>query len=239
MDGLRIAASFGITPNKLGFCGPQVSEGQKTLRKYLYYGKNSAKTRKVMKQFEGAYSYYVLIAKKNKIKDPFHEKVVSAYWVGNELLEKVDTRDLKKMVLTKFTQPGLLNKEEALRRVDRIPENAKPHHSFHVFILGTVTGKIDLDTIKLKDICRPGWGQVMELKIKNSKSKVIVKYQPIVKGYKLGKEKTKEIDWDKKVISRLKAGDWVAFHWNTLAKVLTKEEVKNLKKYTQNTLNSL
>jgi hypothetical protein len=168
MSGLKIAASFGVTPNKLGFCGPQVSKEQKAIREYLYHSKNAAKVRKVMKQFEGAYSYYLLIAQKNKIRDPFDEKVVSAYWIGNDMLEKVGAADLKKMVLARFVRPGLLNKKEALKRIEKIPDNAKPHHSFHVFILGTVTGKIDLNTVKLKDICRVGWGKIK----KNQKSKI-------------------------------------------------------------------
>jgi hypothetical protein len=239
MDGLRVAAGFGVTPNKLGFCGPQVTMEQKALREYLYYGKNAAKARNALKKFEGAYNYYLLIAKKNKIKDPFDEKVVSAYWIGNELLEKVDAEDLKKMVLTKFTQPGLLSKKEALRRIDNIPSSAKPHHSFHVFILGTVTGKIDLNTVKLKDICRVGWGKIK--KIENKKSKITISYRTAVRDKKirLGKHKIKELDWDKKIIPELKMGDRVAFHWNTPVRILTKEDVKNLKKYTQNTLNSL
>ncbi|HLN18798.1 MAG TPA: DUF6390 family protein [Patescibacteria group bacterium] len=237
MGGLRIAASFGITPNRLGFCGPQELEEQKILRNYLYLGKNPAKARKIMSRFEGAYSYYLLIARKNKIKDPFDERVVSAYWIGNELLEKVDASDLKKMVLSRFTKSGLLKKDEAMRRIDLIPKNAKPHHSFHVFILGTVTGKIDLNTIKLKDICRPGWGRIKKVDYK--KSEVSVEYQPVTNLYKLGGIRIKKVDWDKKVIPELKVGEWVAFHWNTIAKRLTKEEVRNIKKYTQITLISL
>jgi hypothetical protein len=241
MSGLKVAASFGRTPNTLGFCGPQALDEQKALREYLYYGKDIARAKKVMSKFEGAYSYYLLIAKKNNIRDPFDERVVNAYWIGNNLLEKVNTEDLKKMVLRRFTKPGLLSKEEALKRIEKIPNSAKPHHSFHVFIMGTVTGKIDLNTIKLKDICRVGWGRVAKLNVRGSKSKVIIKYQPVIrdKKIKLGKYKLKELDWDKKAVPELKIGDRVAFHWNTLTKVLTKEEMKNLKKYTQNTLNSL
>lgn len=237
MDGLRIAASFGLMPNKLGFCGPQASEEQKALREYLYFGKNPKKARKIMSRFEGAYSYYLLIARKNKIRNPFDEKVVSAYWIGNELLEKVDASDLKKMILSRFTKPGLLDKGEALRRIEKIPQNAKPHHSFHVFILGTVTGKIDLNTVKLKDICRPGWGKIK--RIDDKKSEVSVEYQPVTNAYRLGRIKKRKVDWDRKILPELKAGDQVAFHWNMIAKLLSKEEVKNIKKYTQVTLDSL
>lgn len=239
MDGLRLATSFGLAPNRLGYCGTQISKKQKILREFVYTGKKEQETRKIISGFEGAYNYYCLIARKNGIKDPLNKKVVEAYWIGNKLLEKVSGEDIKKMILKRFAVPGLLDRAEAEERIKKISSKAKPHHSFHVFILGTVTGKIDLNTTKLKDVCRVGWGKVLELENRGSKPKAIVAYKPIVKGYKFGKEKKIEIRWDKKIIPELKIGDWVAFHWREVSMVLTGENIKNLEKYTLNSLKQL
>jgi len=89
MSGLKLAALYGIKPHSLGFCGPK---DKGALLNYLK-GKSASrqtgkKIRKILEQFKGAYPYYELIAKNNGIKDPFDERVVRAYWVGNKLLEK-------------------------------------------------------------------------------------------------------------------------------------------------------
>lgn len=235
-----MAASFSIVPNRLGFCGPQVSREQKILREFIRTGEKRSEARKILGKFEGAYGYFCLIARKNEIKDPFQEKVVEAYWIGNNLLDNVSVRDIRGMIKKKFTRPGLLSQEEANRRIEKVPFGARPHHSFHVFILGTVTGTIDLNTVNLKDICRVGWGKVREID-ERFENKVVVDYQPAVKEgtIKLGEFEKKELFWDKEVVSQLKAGDYVAFHWGVVSCLLNRRQIINLKKYTEITLNLL
>lgn len=193
----------------------------------------------VLKKFEAAYAYYELIAQKNKVKaGPFNKRVVEAYWIGNELLEKVKARDLREMIVEKFTRPGLLSIQQAETKVKLIPESAKPHHSFHVLILGSITGRVDFDNnTKLMDICRIGWGKVSKLKT----SKISISYNPLIgkKIIKLGKPIKKEIIWDKKILPGVKVGDWVSFHWNYAIQVLREQDILNLYKYTQNTLDAL
>src|SRR4030043_926519 len=117
MSGLKIAALYGIKPHTLGFCGPQEKSASRLILSYLSGKKISGKKiRKIFEKFEGAYSYYKLIAKSNKIKDPFNEKVVKAYWIGNNLLEKVKTEDLRKMIARDFSRPGLLSKKTAFKK---------------------------------------------------------------------------------------------------------------------------
>jgi hypothetical protein len=199
MSGLKMAALYGIYPHQLGFCGPE--KESKLLLDYLRGKKVSQKeVREILKQFEGAYSYYKRIAKDNKIKDVFDQKVVKAYWIGNNLLKKAP----------------------------------QAHHSFHVFIVGSVTGRIELKG-KLLDICRISWGKV----IKKGRNKVIIKYQPIkkVKGkYILADFTEKNILWDKELVPGIKIGDTVSCHWNHLIQVLNNQDVANLKKYTNLTL---
>ena len=244
MSGLKIAALFGLRPHLLGLCGPKEALEQRLLLKFLQGKLSHRQILSVIKKFKGAYSYYCLIAKKNKIKTrPFNKKVVEAYWIGNELLDKVTADDLKKMVKENFSGPGLLDKDEAAKKASKIPAGSKPHHSFHVLVIGSVTGSVDFKNTKLKDVCRIGWGKVADRpKTKNKKLETfIVKYQPLVGGkkIKLGRPVKKEIFWDREIVSDVKIGDWVAFHWNWMVKVLTLQEVANLKKYTLNTIKSL
>jgi hypothetical protein len=243
MRGVKRAILYGFAPHNLGFCGPKEKQTKKFLN-YLKTKKEEKKIRKIFENFEGAYSYYELIAKKNGIKDPFNERVVEAYWLGNELLDKVDLASLKELVRQRFSRPGLLPRKVAEEKAKNIPAGSLPHHSFHVLIIGSVTGRVKLSG-KLLDICRVGWGRVVrimnyELGIKNNKTKVLVKYRPLVgeKKLRLGKPINKELDWNKNLASRLKKGDWVSFHWNQVCEVLTKDQVRNLEKYTKRNISA-
>lgn len=239
MLGLRITALYGIKPHTLGFCGPREKKSARAVLSYLS-GKeiSEKKIRKIFERFEGAYSYYKLIAKANRIKDPFDTKVVKAYWIGNNLLDKVSARKLREMVAKEFSRPSLLSKELAEKKAKEIPKGAKPHHSFHVLRIGSVTHRIKLQG-KLLDLCRISWGKIT--KIDSSKGQIKVKYQPLIidKKYHLRKAREKYIIWNKNLLPQPKLGQYISFHWNQVVQVLTKKEVKNLQKYTQQTLNSL
>jgi len=240
MSGPKIAALYGLIPNRLGLCGPR----QELLKKFIIGELSIPQIIPVLEKFEAAYPYYQLIAQKNKIANgPFNKKVVEAYWLGNELLEKISTDDLRQLITEKFSKPGLLSKAEAIKRAKKIPENSKPHHSFHVMVLGSITGSIDFTgKTKLKDICRVSWGRVIKKsKIKNQKSKLTVSCNPLTGNeiIKFGKDRKKELNWDQDILPEVKIGDWVSFHWNYAMQQLNEENIINLHKYTQNTLDTL
>ncbi|OGZ34963.1 MAG: hypothetical protein A2174_00030 [Candidatus Portnoybacteria bacterium RBG_13_41_18] len=243
MSGPKIAALYGLIPNELGLCG--FEEDQKKLRCFIQGKLGIPDILGALKKFQAAYPYYELIAQKNKIKTgPFNKKVVEAYWIGNELLEKITADDLRELIINKFSGPGLLSKDNAGKKARLIPENSRPHHSFHVLVLGAITGSIDFTgKTKLKDICRVGWGRVANRKAQsaNRKNKLIVEYDPLVgnKKIKFGKTTKKEIIWDKELLPDVKIGDWVSFHWNHAIQILNENNVVNLYKYTKNTIDSL
>ncbi len=234
---MKIAARFGFRPHYLGLCGPEQARQQQLLQKFLQGKISVAKIKVVFRGFLGAYSYYKLITKSNKIKNPFDKKVVAAYWIGNKLLDKVKIKDLRRMITKDFSGPGLLHKKIAVEKAETIPAGSKPHHSFHVLTIGSVTGSVDFKNTKLKDLCRISWGKIRKI----LKNKIITEYQPLIgeKKIKLGKPVKKEIAWNKILVPEVKIGDWVAFHWDYLAQVLTLKDIQNLKKYTLNTLNAL
>lgn len=235
MSGVRLAASYSYLPNCLGFCGSQKKEDLEFMEDFMAGKVGEAKIIPILKKLEAAFFYYQLIARKNRIKNPFAKKVVEAYWLGNGLLERVTRKDLVGMIEKDFVKPHLLSKKEALRRIKLIPEGAKAQHSFHVFILGPIAGRIDMSELSLKDICRTGFGKVLE----KEREHLIVDFQPIEKTgkkYVLGKSKRLRIDWNKKILGRVKMGEWVSFHWGTAIQVLNKIQVGDIIKYTKNTL---
>lgn len=245
--GLRLAAIYGFPSSRLGFCGKGNKKNLKILSEFITGNQSLEKqTRKILSTFEAAFSYYKLIAKCSKTIDPFHEKVVGAYWLGNKLLKNVKTSDLKKMIVSDFTKPGLLSKKQARQKADKIPQGVAAHHSFHVLFIGSITGRIKLND-KLLDVCRVGWGRVIDIKKQKAKSKnelrkLIVKYKPLVVGknkYYLGKPIKKEIIWDKRFLSKVKIEDTVSFHWNKACQVLTKKQKENLEKYTRKNLRAI
>ncbi len=230
-SGLKIASRFGFRPHYLGLCGPKQARQEKLLQKFLQGKVSTGKMRPVFRKFMGAYSYYKLIARSNKIKDPFDERVVSAYWIGNKLLDKVKTEDLRKMVAEEFSGPGLLSEEIAVQKATAIPKGSKPHHSFHVLVIGSVTGSVDFKNTGLKDLCRVGWGRVVKISnLKSQISNLIVEYQPFVreKKIKFGKSIKKEVIWNKNLAPELKVGDWVAFHWNYICEKIMPAQKENL-----------
>ena len=51
--------------------------------------------------------------------------------------------------------------------------------------------------------------------------------------------KEKYITWNENLLPEPELNQYISFHWNQAAQILSRREVKNLQKYTQQTLNSL
>lgn len=240
LSGLKLAVRYSLPSCRLGFCGPRDKKSQKILVDFASGEKiPQGGVRKILEKFEAMYPYLRLIASSDQIKNPFDERVVRALWVGNELLDRVKVEDLCQLIITDFTQPGLLSKEEAEKRAAQIPEGAVPHHSFHVLFLGSVTGRVKLEGA-LKDLCRISWGKVDQIKRQKAKgkSKLRVRYRPLVlRGrMRLGEEVEKDVEWERAPVPKIKEGDWVSFHWGQVCDVLSEEDVRNLTHYTQKTI---
>jgi hypothetical protein len=229
--GIKLACQYSYRTFSLGFCGPESRQDVKVMIHYLLGEKKlEKKVKKMLTKFIGVYPYLQLIAKVNKIKNPFDKKVVEAHWKGNSLLDKIKPIHLKTLIAYRFIGPGLLSKERALKIIRSIPDKVKPQHSFHVLYLGAVTDRIDLKG-NLLDICRISWGQVKKVK----KDKLEVVYQPLILKQKphLGRAVRKEIDYEPNFLGKIKIGDWVSFHWNWACERINQKDIINLKKYTE------
>lgn len=238
MLGIRLASIYSYPPSSLGFCGQRIKNTPQILKNFLTGKKPlTGQIKKALQNFEAAYPYLKLISQANKIKDPLDYQVVEALWLGNELLNKIKLTDLKKTVLTDFTRPGLLTKTQAKTRLNKISALTRPHHSFHVLLLGPVTKNIKFYD-KLYDLCLISWGRVLQLKAK--KSKAVVNFKPLIlknNQFLYGKKSKKEIIWNKTIVPDLQINDQVSFHWNFLCQKLTETQATNLKKYTKQNIN--
>ena len=227
MSGLKVATLYSFPPGRFGLCG--MGEGASHEIFHFLIGEKVPKIKKILETFEGALFYYKLIAKENKISDYFDERVVRAYWIGNELLEKVKIKNLKEIVKEKIKKPKL---------VKILPDFAKPHHSLHVLVLGPMNKDLEM-TEGMKDLCKISWGKITEivdgrLQIANLE----VEYKPLLKEKEwfLGESTKRKIFWDKRILPKIKIGDIVSFHWDLALEKLAKKDVENLKKYTKESI---
>ncbi|PIU75089.1 MAG: hypothetical protein COS76_02660 [Candidatus Portnoybacteria bacterium CG06_land_8_20_14_3_00_39_12] len=227
--GLLLCARYSVAPNYFGYCGP---DKNKSLIDHLKENIADSEVTHILKEFETLYSYLQLIAYANKIKDPFDERVVEAYWLGNSFLKNVST------IYPSFLKEKLLLDKKINYKIFSLP--VIPHHSFHVFNIFKRTGNINSNhTLETMDECRISWGQVIKYQISKIKYLIITTRNLIINNNKLslGKiliNKKIEIDYKgKSFIKNLKPGDWVSFHWGMVCGKLTERQVKNLEFYTQ------
>ncbi|MFC1757001.1 DUF6390 family protein [Patescibacteria group bacterium] len=232
MKGLLMCAKYAFPPNLLNYCGP---EDNKALFGVLKEGEKEQELRNLLSQFEGAVPYLRLIAQANKIKDEFDERVVEAYWIGNDLLKKVNAQNIFSHTEDRFKEK--MDKKDWKWLVSGSVVNAKPFHGFHVFDIYRRTGlmksgKIEnlLETI---DNCRIGWGRVANI----DNGFAMVEYNPFeFKENKLclGQAKTKKMSF---LGISLKVGDEVSMHWDYICDKITPRQKNNLVFWTDYHLN--
>lgn len=228
MEGFRKAILYSLKPHELGFCGPlHKTESISKLRKYVQGEKYSTpEIKSLLDQFLGAASYYQLIAQANNIEDIYNLKVVKAYWLGNELLNQVTVKNLKKMILTNFVGSQLLTKSQAQKIIESVPGQVKCHHSFHVFFIGSVTGQVTI-TDNSKEKCKVSWGKV--LKIYPPAGQAEIKSKNL---FPREIETKINIDWDQSLLPNIKIGNTITHHWGRIAETINRHDLGNLIKYT-------
>jgi hypothetical protein len=234
--GIIRCGRYAFMPNKLSFCGP---DKNKDLFHYCANGQPDDGMALILRRFQTLYPFLNLIAKSNYIKDPFDERVVEAYWLGNRFLEKVTLKQLYVHLTEKQQLKKKLNLKDFNKLKTKISKGAVPHHNFHV--LNSWKGAInsgDSKSVSAMDLCKISWGKVVEI----NKGSLEVEYQPIVL-------KADKLDLGKKVnhtvnlnidnagfIEVLEIGDWISFHWNFACEKLALGQVANLEKYTRESI---
>jgi hypothetical protein len=240
LSGALTCARYAFAPNLYHYCGPD-TKGE--LGDYLKAELSDGGLVEHLTKFETLYPYFQAIAQANAITDPLDLRVVDAYWVGNELLDKLIEADVYRALVEFQRLPKRLPKKELKWLLPKIDQRARLHHSFHVFNVFSRTGHHTVkQTIETMDECRISWGEVISTKheARNPKqiqnSNIQIKSQKLI--YKNGKMSlipaVREVVVAQEALGKkLKPGDMVSVHWGFVCDKLTMKQVDNLDKYTR------
>lgn len=235
-QGILRCAQYAFMPNKLSFCGPDKNQD---LFYYSHKQEVDQGLNLILKEFHVLYPYLKFIAQSNQLKDPFDERIIEAYWLGNRLLENIAKPRLYNHLLDDQQLKKKLPQSLLKKVVSKIPLGAKPHHSFHVLSVWKRTGHLDvMHTLNSMDLCRISWGKIKKIDLPSLE----VESQPLVlenDRLKLGSIISHKIlsEINKSgFIEKPHIGQWISFHWGFACEILNKRQVANLKKYTEESI---
>jgi hypothetical protein len=220
---------YAYPPNALGYCGPD------GFRDYAEAGVVDQGLVKQVQAFSGAWPYLELISSGGGIPDPLDRRVVEAYWVGNDLLDRVALGQLGDSMAERFRrQVG--NKFQFL--AEGVLAGGVPHHSFHVFGVYPWVGLLGNDrmtthALTVLDRCRVRWGKVIAV----HGDQATVESRPLRWDGRLLTLGEPAAETARLALNGLPggvaAGDWVALHWDWVCDKLTDRQLRALRGYSQ------
>lgn len=231
-EGLLRFIHYGFMPNHLGYCG---GDGNLELLERAGAGSADRGLEPLLRKFTGALPYLKLIARANGLADPFDERVVEAYWIGSDLLQGVEVRQLYDDLMDRFRPQLPVN---VLKWVTgKAPAGAKPHHNFHVFDVHSRAGEQGM-SLETMDACRISWGTVLS----DLGADVRVERQPLQLNQGsllLGPASIavahRQID-GRGYLQCLQPGTSVSLHWGWVCEPLTAGQLGNLRRWTDHHL---
>lgn len=229
LDGTLRFIRYAFMPNRLQYCG---GDDNATLLEHAITGAAGRGVQPALRKFTGAMPYLALLARENGIADPFDVRVVEAYWLGNELLDRVEVRGLYDALRERY------GKQLSPRMLELVagkaPRGARPHHSFHVFDVHSRVGEIEHSLATMEN-CRISWGRVAQVQ----GGELLVERPPLVlRDGKLDLGEPQPERVTRQVggygfVDGVQVGDWVSLHWGWVCEVLDERERRNLERYTR------
>jgi len=229
LTGTTRFVRYAFMPNRLQYCG---GDDNAEIFAYALAEVREPPLEAMLRKFAGAMPYLTLIARSNGILDPFDDRVVEAYWLGNELLKGVEVGDLYGSLRERYSaqvSPKLMNLIAA-----KAPAGARPHHCFHVFDVWRNVEHLGGDVLATMDNCRISWGTVSAVE----GSEVTVARRPLV--IREGKLALAEEQAERATLlldghgfATPVVGDTVSLHWGWVCEVLTERQASNLDRYTR------
>ena len=229
--GPLLFARYAYPPNALGYCG---ADETRTLLEYGAAGASDGGLAELARTFDGAWPYLTLIAAANRIEDPLDPRVVEAYWVGNELLDRVRPDDLGRHVEDRFR--GRIGRGRD-RLLATVAAGAVPHHAFHVFAvypwLGLLrTGVVD-QPLYVLDRCRTAPAIVESV----AGDVASVRLRPLAwdgRALSFGPWEAREVRWRTDGLGLIapQPGDRVAVHWDFVCDQLSATAARALSRAT-------
>lgn len=232
LEGTLRFIRYAFMPNRLQYCG---GDDNRTLLQYATEGVSDGGLTPMLRRFTGAMPYLELIARSNGLADPFHPRVVEAYWIGNSLLENVQVRQLYDDMLERFGSRLTGRMREIV--LGKAPAGARPHHSFHVLDVHSRVGEL-AHSLETLDGCRVSTGRVTAV----DDSALVVSRRPLqlidgklVLGEPRSERVMRQLDGRGFADAAL-VGDTVSLHWGWVCEVLTTREARLLERWTQHHL---
>jgi len=240
LNGAILAARHSFMPNRLGYCGPDEND---VLLDACLNNKPSDELINALEGFQAAYPYLRFIAQSQGMQRPFDYRAVEAYWIGNDVLQRIAPNEFYDHLKQRFEKK--FPKEHVKKLFDAKQFAAFPHHALHVFnafssmssspeALINPTGQPDEKVARLMDKCRISWGRVVGLE----NGPLHVEYEPVLRrdgklllGDPVMTNVVAEVQ-SRSFVSDVKLDDWVSFHWGFACSTLTPLQVANLRKYT-------
>lgn len=214
--GAILFARYAYPPNELGYCGPADSAA-------LLRPADPEGIERGARQFEGAWVYLEFLAETAGLDDPLDERVVEAYWIGNDLLDRADPEALLARIRDRFRgQLGGTWRDA--------PDRALAHHSFQVFDVypwaELLRASGNPTALSVLDRCRIRTGVVQAV----SGESATVESRPLIwTGTALtpGPPREETVRWSeggRSLIAGPTPGDLVALHWDWVCDVLTETQ---------------
>ena len=233
--GALLFARYAYPPNALGYCGPAGAEVMLSPHATEEIGRRA-------RRFEGAWAYLQVIAECSGITDPLDERAVEAYWVGNDLLDRVHPAWLVERLSDLFRgQIGGTWREASAR--------ARPHHSFQVFEVYPWAERLTPDqefpgnriAAQVLDRCRIRTGRVQEVR----GERALVESRALKWDGRRLTSSDRHEEWatwsvgGSSLLSQVSPGDAVALHWDWICDVLTDKQVRRIEAAENDQLASL
>jgi len=220
---------YGFMPNRLRYCG---GDDNRTLFDYAIASATDPGLQQLLVQFTGAVPYLKLIARANDLADPFDARVVEAYWLGNELLERVEVRQLYDSLRDRFGKQLQGRTRDLV--LGKAPAGARPHHSFHVLDVHSRVGELPMSMHTLES-CRVSWGRVRQVEggeLVVERQPLVLRNQKLVLGEPTLERVVRQVD-GRGFADSAQPGDWVSIHWRWVCEVITNHQQAQLERYTR------
>lgn len=238
VPGALLFGRYAFPPNRLGYCGPG---DHQALFEYVTSGAIDQGLTQLERQFDGAFPYLRLIAQANNIADPFDRRVVEAYWLGNEYLERVGPSPFYNSLGERF-RPRMDGRTfEWL--ASKLEHGARPHHNFHVFEVylraGLMRDARAVIGLARMDACRISWGRVAQV---DGAELVVERPELVLLDGKLAlsepriKRVTRQLD-GRGFADDAEPGAYVSIHWDWVCEVVGGAALRRLMGNTRRYLN--
>jgi len=214
-------------------CGPDMNQ---EVLAYLEEGISDQGLENILQGFRTLYPYLSEIAKANHIKDSLDERVIEAYWIGNELLDFVPPQKFYEHITENLPTKKQLKSKEFDYLTKKLTSGARMHHSFHVFNIWQRTGNTaDTHTLESMDQCRISWGEIIEINgptIIVLRRPIILLNQQLILADPVNTKIVRQLQ-DTNLMDEIKTGDIISIHWGVPCEILSYKQIQNLEKYTE------